>query len=134
MLKWVKKDSVISNAGSFSLHDGSNDNGTSLADFTVTRNVVIGCMMFPHMKCKETWVSPDGLTRNQIARTMTDMRHISDMFYVRSYRGSNCDSDHFMVKIKYSSKIEIMNKSPGGRNMKFDTQKFKDGPIFKDQH
>jgi len=24
-----------------------------------------------------------------------------------------------------------MNKSPGGRNMKFDTQKFKDGPIFK---
>ena len=25
-----------------------------------------------------------------------------------------------------------MNKSPGGRNKKFDTQKFKDGPFFKD--
>jgi hypothetical protein len=36
-----------------------------------------------------------------------------------------------MVEIKYRSRIEIMNKSPGGRNTKFDTQKFKDGPIFK---
>jgi hypothetical protein len=115
---------MISNAGSFSLHDGSNDNGTNLADSDVTRNVVNGSMMFPHMKCKETWVSPDGLNRNQVAHTMIDARHISDIIYVRSYRGPNCDSDHFMVKIKYRSKIEIMNKSPGGKNMKFDTLKF----------
>jgi len=122
---------VISNAGNFSLHDGSNDSGTNLADLAVTRNVAIGSMMFPHMKCKETWVSPDGLTRNQNAHTMIDARHISDITDVRCYKGTNCDSDHIMVKIKCRSKIEIMNKSPGGRNMKFDTQKFKDGPIFK---
>jgi hypothetical protein len=88
-------------------------------------------MMFPHTKRKETRVSPDGLTRNQIAHTI-DVRHISDIIYVRSYRDTNCDSDHFMVKIKYRSKIEIMNKSSGGRNKEFDTQKFKDGQIFKD--
>jgi len=92
---------MISNAGSFSLHDRSNDNGTSLVDFAVTRNVVIGSMMFPHTKCKEAWVSPDGLTVNQIAYTMIDVRHTSDIIYVRRYSGTNRDSDHFMVKIKY---------------------------------
>lgn len=122
---------MISNAGSFSLYNGASDNGTSLDDLAVTRNVVIGSMMFPHTKCKETWVSPDGLTRNQIAHKMIDARHILDIIDVRHYRGANCDSDQFMVKIKYRPKIEIMNKSPGGRNMKFNTQKFKDGPIFK---
>jgi len=118
---------MISNAGSSSLHDGSDDNGTSLADFSVTRNVVIGSTMFPHTECKETWVSADDLTSNQIAHTMIDARHISG-----HYRGANCDSDHCMVKIKYRSKTEIMNKSPDGRNMKFNSQKFKDGRIFKD--
>jgi len=54
---------MISNAGSSSLHDGSDDNETSLADFSVTRNVVIGSTMFPHTECKVTWVSDD-LTRN----------------------------------------------------------------------
>lgn len=125
---------MVSNAGSFGLHDGSDGNGTCLADFAVTRNVVIGSMMFPHTKCKEIWVSPGGLTRNQIGHTMIDMRYISDITDVRSYRGSDCDSEDFVVKIKYRSKIEMMNKSPGGRNMKFDTEKFKDGPIFKDCH
>jgi hypothetical protein len=52
-VKWVKKDSMISKAASFSLHDGSNDNGTSLADFAVTRNVVIGGMMFAHMNARK---------------------------------------------------------------------------------
>lgn len=87
------------------LHDGSNDSGTSLADFAVTRNVVTGSMMFPHTKCKETWVSPDGLTRNQIARTMIDARHTSVIIDVGSFRGADCDSNHFMVKIKHRLKI-----------------------------
>jgi len=63
---------------------------------------------------------------------MIDARHISDIIDIRRYRGANCDSDPCMVKIKYRSKTEIMNKSPGGRNMKFNSQKFKDGRIFKD--
>jgi exonuclease III len=46
----VGKDLMIPNVGKFGLHDVSNDNGTKLADFPVTRNLVIGSNMFPHKK------------------------------------------------------------------------------------
>jgi endonuclease/exonuclease/phosphatase family metal-dependent hydrolase len=98
----VGKDLMIPNVGKFGLHNVSNDNGTRLADFSVTRNLVISSIMFPHKKIhKETWISPDGLTRNQIDHIMIDTRHASNIIDVRSYRGADCDSDHFMVKIKY---------------------------------
>jgi hypothetical protein len=61
---------------------------------------------------------------------MIDARHASNIIDFRSYRGADCDSDHFIVKIKYRPKIESLNKSTGGRNSRFDTEKFKD--ISKD--
>jgi hypothetical protein len=63
---------------------------------------------------------------------MIHARHASNIIDVRSYRGADCDSDHFMVKIKYRPKIAILNKSTGGRNTRFDTQKFKYVSIYKD--
>jgi hypothetical protein len=44
----VGKDLMVPNVGKFGLHDVSNDNGTRLADFSVTRNLVISSTMFPH--------------------------------------------------------------------------------------
>jgi hypothetical protein len=47
----VGKELMIPNVGKFV----SNDNGTRLADFSVTRNLVISSTMFPHKKIhKET--------------------------------------------------------------------------------
>jgi hypothetical protein len=46
----VGKDLIIPNVGKFGLHDVSNDNGTRLADFSVTRNLVINSTMFPHKR------------------------------------------------------------------------------------
>jgi hypothetical protein len=125
---------MIPNVGKFGLHNVSNDNKTRLADFSVTRNFVISSTMFPHKKKihKQTWVSPDGLTRNQIDHVMIDVRHASNMIDVRSYRGADCDSNHIMVKIKYRPKTAILNKSTGGRNTRFGTEKFKDVSIYKD--
>jgi hypothetical protein len=50
----VGKDLMIPNVGKFGVHDVSNDNGTRLADFSVTRNLVISSTMFPHKKKKNT--------------------------------------------------------------------------------
>ena len=61
----VGKELMIPHVDKFGLHNVCNDNGTRLADFSVTTNLVISSTMFPHNKIhKETWVSPDGLTRN----------------------------------------------------------------------
>jgi hypothetical protein len=130
----VGKDVIIPNVGKFGLHDVSNDNGTRLANFSVTRNLVI-CSTVPTQKKKlhkETWVSPDGLTRNQIDHVMINARHASNITDVRIYRGADCDSDYFMAKIKYTPKIAILNKSTGGRNTRFETEKFIDVSIHKD--
>ena len=62
---------------------------------------------------------------------MTDSRQASYVNGV-SCRSADGNSDSFMFQIKYRPKIEIMNTSACGSKIKFDVEKFKDGPIYKD--
>ena len=43
---------------------------------------------------KETWVSQDGITRNQVDNVIVDRRHASDIMEVSSCRGADGDRDH----------------------------------------
>jgi hypothetical protein len=62
--------------GHYSLHNEFNTNRIMMTDFAVARKLVINSMMFLHKSVhKETWISPDGRTRNQIDHIMTDARH-----------------------------------------------------------
>jgi hypothetical protein len=70
--------------------------------FAIARNMAISSTLFQHKRIhKETWRPPDGSTLNQIDHMMIDSRHTTDILDVKSCRGSDCDSDHFMDKIKY---------------------------------
>jgi hypothetical protein len=40
---------------------------------------------------------------------MIDTRHARSIIHVWSYRGAKCNSDHFMVKLKYRTEIAIDN-------------------------
>jgi hypothetical protein len=80
----VGKESKVHNVGIHSLHEVSNDNGITLIVFTISRNMVISSVRFPHKDIhKETWISPDGHTRNQIDHVIIDARHASDIIDVR---------------------------------------------------
>jgi hypothetical protein len=84
----------------YSLHKGSNDNSMRLIKVPTSRNMVllVGSTMFQHKDMhKRTWKSPDGEVINQIYHILIDARHCSDLMEVWSYRGTNIDSDHYLI-------------------------------------
>lgn len=89
-----------------SIHKERNNNGERLIDFAVSRNMVLNSTYFPHKRIhKMTWDSPDGTTFNQTNHVLIDGRHGSDVKGIGSCRGADCDSDHFMVRVKYKQRI-----------------------------
>lgn len=53
--------------GKHSLHDITKGNGLRIISFVASRNTVVKSTCFPHPKIHlQTWVSPDGVTKNQI--------------------------------------------------------------------
>jgi hypothetical protein len=66
----------------------------------------IGSTMFEHKKIhKQTWRSPDMSTENQIDQVLIDSQNLSNFLDVRTYRGPNIDSDHYLVQIKIRAHI-----------------------------
>lgn len=103
----IGKDSTYGGTiGCHSLHETSTDNGTRLIDMAVEKNLVISSTRFPHPKIhKATWLSPNGRTANQIDHVMISARHASNILDVRSFRGANIDSDHYLVMAKYRARL-----------------------------
>jgi hypothetical protein len=57
--------------------------------------------MFPHRTTdKFTWTSPDGKIHNQIDHNLINRRRHSRIPDVRSFRGADCDADHYLVVAK----------------------------------
>jgi hypothetical protein len=119
--------------GKHSLHDRSNNNGIRLIDFSTSKNMRISSTCFPHKDIhKGTWRSPDGKTCNQIDHVIIDKRAATNILDVRTYRGANSDSDHYLVKIKYKCKIAERNNKGKQRTKKINTQNLKSSEIGKE--
>ena len=96
--------------GKYSLHETSNDNGLRVIDFAASRNMVVSSTYFEHKNIhKATWVSPNGYTKNQIDHVLIDGRHGSNVLDVKSCRGPNVDSDHYLVKVVFRAKISTQH-------------------------
>jgi len=87
--------------GQESLYQDSNDNGVRLVNFATSQNLVVKSTMFRHRNIhKYTWTSPDGKTNNHIDHVLMDRRWQSSVLDVRSFRGAECDTDHYLVIAK----------------------------------
>ncbi|XP_054089054.1 craniofacial development protein 2-like [Zeugodacus cucurbitae] len=87
----VGKEGVFgTTVGKFSLHGETSPNGLRLIDFAGVQ----------HKKIHQaTWLSPDRIIRIQIDHVVID-GHVSSVFDVRTLRGPNIDSDHYLVAAK----------------------------------
>ena len=102
-------------------------------DFAITKNMAISSTLFQHKRIhKETWRSPDGTSSNQTDHVMIDSRHATDILDVKSCRGADCDSDHYMVKIKYRQQISTVGKLSTQRSIKYNVENLKEGNNAKE--
>jgi len=72
-----------------------------------------------------TWGSADGIAFNRIDHILIDRRHGSDVKDIRSCRSADCDSDHFMVRVKYKQRIANIRKATGVRQKKYRVEDLK---------
>jgi len=88
--------------GKYSLHTLSNDNGIRLINFACSKNMVVASTLFNHKDIhKITWRSRDGQTFNQRDHLLIDARHVSNVTDVRTLRGPNRDSDHYLLILMF---------------------------------
>ena len=107
--------------GKESLHQVSNDNGARIVNFATSKNLVVKSTMFPHRSIhKYTWTSPDGKTHNQIDHILIDRRWQSSILDVRSFRGADCDTDHYLVVAKLRERLAIRKQAA----QKFDGDRY----------
>jgi SpoVK/Ycf46/Vps4 family AAA+-type ATPase len=117
-------------AGKGSLHEFCNNNGWRLIDFATMENMNMMSTYLQRKKyTKKKWASPDGTTKNQIDRVLIQARHRSTLLDVRSCRGADSDSDHYMVKIRIRQRITSKNKNSGEKRIKYNTDKLKEEDI-----
>ena len=95
-----------------SLHQDSNDNVVTIVKFAISKNLVKS-MMFTHQDIhKYTWTTPDGKTHNQIDHILIDRRCHWSILDERSFRGADCDTNHYLVVAKYLLSLYKLYSSP----------------------
>jgi hypothetical protein len=109
--------------GNESLHEASNDNGIRLVNFATLKNLIVKSTTFPHRNIhKRTWTSPDGVTHNQI-----DKKQHSNILDVCSFRGVDCDTDHYLIVAKLRKRISVSKRARQNSDLeRFDLKRLDD--------
>ena len=68
--------------------------------------------MFPHRNIhKNTWTSPGGKTHYQIDHILIGRRRHSSVLDVRSFRGADYDTDHYLVVAKLRARLAVSKQA-----------------------
>jgi hypothetical protein len=86
-----------------------------------TEDPVVKNTMFPHQNMhKCTWTSPDGKTHSQINHILQDSRWHSSILDVQCLRGTDCDTDRYLVVAKVKKRLTVSEPAA----QKFDVESF----------
>lgn len=119
--------------GRHSLHENTNDNGKKLIDFATGHDMVVSSTCFPHKDIhKRTLRTPDGKSYTQIDDVLIDRRRATCIMDVRCMRGADVGSDHYLVRVKYRTRIRKIREGRGVRSIQYNIQKFGESNIQKE--
>jgi hypothetical protein len=68
---------------------------------------------------KYTWTSAEGNAHNQIDHVLIDRRRHSSILDMRSFRGADCDTDHYLVVAKVRERLAVSKQGA----QKIDTER-----------
>jgi hypothetical protein len=120
--------------GNGSLYQDSFDNGVSIVIFAIYKNLVVKSTMFPHQNIHNyTWTSLDGQTHKHSNHVLIDRRWNSSILDVRSFRGADFDTDHYLVVANVRERLAVRKQAAqnfdGGR---FNLRKLNDLEVRKE--
>ena len=111
-VKLGREDIFKPTIGNEGLHHDRNYNGVGIEKFSTLKNLAVKSTIFLHRNIhKYTWTSPDGKTRNQIDHISTGRRWHSSVLDVRSFRGADCDSNHYLVVAKFREILAVSKQA-----------------------
>jgi len=107
--------------GNDSLHQDTNDKGVRIVNPTTPKNLVVKSTIFPHRNIyRDAWSSPNGKTHKQIEQILIEKRWLSNILHVRSCRGADCNTDHYLVVAKVRERLTVSKQAA----QNFDGEKF----------
>jgi len=77
-------------------------------------------------------MSPDGRYVNQIDHILVNERFANNITDVRTYRGVDCDSDHFLVASNLRVKLKTMSRRMRSKIIRYDVEKLKDNRTVRE--
>ena len=97
----AKEYGYAPNVRKYSLCEEKNDNGWRMIDFSMATSITVSSIPFQQESMHlQTWRSPICLAVNQIDHFTSDSHHTTDIIDVKSCKGVDHDSKHYMEKMK----------------------------------
>jgi hypothetical protein len=124
-------------AGKYTIHNETNKNGQLLAQFPARNKLFIESTSFQHRRIHTgTRKVPGTGEANQTDRVLASLRHSSSVIDVRCHRGPNCNSDHYLVKVKVRERIAKTQIAPRIDKEKWDVEKLGNDPKnqYREEH
>jgi endonuclease/exonuclease/phosphatase family metal-dependent hydrolase len=110
------------------LHETTSNNGFRVAQYATTNNFKVLSTWYPRKDIhKGTWKIPGIEDTNQIDHILVSKRWATDIENIRTYRGANSDSDHFLVGARL--KIAIITRNRIENRKRWNTDKLNETDV-----
>lgn len=118
--------------GRESAHDISYGNGMRLIEYAIAKDLIITSTFFPRKLIhKHTWTAPNNVYKSQIDHVLINKNHRSSISNIRSHRGADGDSDHFLVLICYKKSVTRKQKSNNMNTCRYNIDKLCDNATIE---